>query len=381
MTSADLRAAFLRLRTSWWPVLQAAIASSLAWWITHDVLNHPQPFFAPIAAAISLSATVGRRWRNAVQMMFGVTLGIAVSEAVVRLLGTGVFPLGVVVLLAMGAAVLFSPMPMFVNQAAASGILVVTLRTGGIAGERLVDAWIGGGCALLVSLILFPPHPLPVLARAIREALSGVATALRGAADALASGMPRGAEWTLDTTQAVHAQLANLTAARSIARDIVRLAPLRRRFRSDVERADIRAAHVGLLANTSLTLVRLAAAVLDDDEPPAALTQELIEVADATALLARGAHPGERERVREIVSSIAKSRPPVYGPPAVAAAELQLRVAAADLLRVMRDQDEDAAWRHGMRMRSAVSASRPVTAARSARRAAARSGADAFRRQ
>src|SRR2546423_3480599 len=92
MTSADLRAAFLRLRTSWWPVLQAAIASSLAWWITHDVLNHPQPFFAPIAAAISLSATVGRRWRNAVQMRFGVTLGIAVSEAVPRLLRSGALP-------------------------------------------------------------------------------------------------------------------------------------------------------------------------------------------------------------------------------------------------------------------------------------------------
>src|SRR4051794_15047645 len=172
MTSADLRAAFLRLRTSWWPVLQAAIASSLAWWITHDVLNHPQPFFAPIAAAISLSATVGRRWRNAVQMMFGVTLGIAVSEAVVRLLGTGVLPLGVVVLLAMGAAVLFSPMPMFVNQAAASGILVVTLRTGGIAGERLVDAWIGGGRAPVGGPLLLPPPPLPPPARAVPPALS-----------------------------------------------------------------------------------------------------------------------------------------------------------------------------------------------------------------
>src|SRR5919197_883521 len=108
----DFTSAPERLRNAAWPVAQAAIAAALAWWITHDALGHPQPFFAPIAAAISLSATVGRRWRNAVQMMFGVTLGIVISEGVVALLGTGVLPLTLVVAIAMGVAVLFSPMPM-----------------------------------------------------------------------------------------------------------------------------------------------------------------------------------------------------------------------------------------------------------------------------
>jgi hypothetical protein len=48
---------------------------------------------------------------------------------------------------------------------------------------------------------------------------------------------------------------------------------------------------------------------------------------------------------------------------------------------VMRDQDEDAAWRHGLRVRSAVSASRPAEAARTARRAAAKSGAGVLRKR
>jgi uncharacterized membrane protein YgaE (UPF0421/DUF939 family) len=367
-----IQASFGRLRRSWWPVLQAAVAAGLAWWITHDALGHPQPFFAPIAAAISLSATVGRRWRNAVQMMFGVTLGIVISEGVVALLGTGVLPLTLVVAIAMGVAVLFSPMPMFVNQSAASAILVVALRSGGIAGERLIDAWIGGGCALLISLLLVPPHPLPVIGNAIRAALSAVATALRGAAEGLESGRPHDADATLALTQSVHDRLAALSAARATASDVVRLAPLRRRFRSDVERADRRAAHVGLLANTSLTLVRLTAAIVDSgEEPPDTLVPTLSELADATATLARGANPVERERVRGLVSAIARERPPAYGPPAIAAAELQLRAAANDLLRVMRDQEEDAAWQHSMRMRRAVQTSRPAEVARTARRAAA----------
>ncbi len=382
MTGDWLNASLGRLRTAWWPVVQAAIASGLAWWITHNALGHPQPFFAPIAAAISLSATVGRRWRNAVQMMFGVTLGIVVSELVVTVVGIGVLPLTLAVLLAMGAAVAFSPMPMFVNQAAASAVLVVALRSGGIAGERLIDAWIGGGCALLVSLLLFPPHPLPLLARAIRGALQAVATALRNAADALHSGEARDADATLAITQSVHSQLAALTQARAAARDVVRLAPLRRRFRPYIERADLRAAHVGLLANTALTLIRLTAAILDSgDEPQPALGEGLAELADSTATLARGATPDERERVRRLVTAIAEERPPAYGPPAIAAAELQLRAAAVDLLRVMRDQEEDAAWQHGLRVRQAVRSSRPAEAARTARRTAAKSGAGVVRKR
>src|SRR5919204_9283 len=180
-----LHAALLRLRAALWPIAQAAVAAGLAWYITHDLLDHPAPFFAPIAAAIALSATVGRRWRNAVQMMFGVALGIGVSEVIVRLIGTGALPLTLIVLVTMSVAALFSSMPMFVNQAAASAILVVTLRTGGVAGERLIDALIGGACALLISLLLVPPHPIPLLARAMRRALQGVATALRAAASDL----------------------------------------------------------------------------------------------------------------------------------------------------------------------------------------------------
>jgi hypothetical protein len=209
-----------------------------------------------------------------------------------------------------------------------------------------------------------------------------VATALRSAAEALDSGRARDADATLAITQAVHGQLAALAQARAAARDVVRLAPLRRRYQADIERADRRAAHVGLLANTALTLIRLSAAVLEaDDEPHTGLGEGLAELADATGTLARGATPGERERVRELVTVIAKGRPPTYGPPAIAAAELQLQAAAIDLLRVMRDQDEDVAWRHGLRMRSAMSSSRPAEAARTARRAAAKSGSDVLRRR
>ena len=39
----------------WFTIVQTSVASGLAWYIAHDVLGHPQPFFAPIASAVSLS--------------------------------------------------------------------------------------------------------------------------------------------------------------------------------------------------------------------------------------------------------------------------------------------------------------------------------------
>ena len=52
--------AFDRLGTGVWPILQTAVAASLAWFLASAVLGHGQPFFAAIAAVISTGVVVGR---------------------------------------------------------------------------------------------------------------------------------------------------------------------------------------------------------------------------------------------------------------------------------------------------------------------------------
>jgi hypothetical protein len=79
-----------------------------------------------------------------------------------------------------------------------------------------------------------------------------------------------------------------------------------------------------------------------------------------------------------MLQAIAEQRAPVYGPPEVAAAELQVRAAASDLLRVIRGEEEDAAWRRAIRVRAAA---RSSAATERARQVAARSGAGALRRR
>ena len=72
-------AAVQRLKGMWFTLAQTSVASGLAWYLAHDVLAHPQPFFAPIASAVCLSISNVLRGQRAVQMMIGVTLGIGTA--------------------------------------------------------------------------------------------------------------------------------------------------------------------------------------------------------------------------------------------------------------------------------------------------------------
>jgi len=116
--------AWVRVHAAWWTVVLASIAAALSWLIAHRVLGHPQPFFAPIAAAISLSTSPIQRSRRIVQLVFGVLLGIGIGEALAAVIGTSTTALGVTVLVTMLAALVagvsfFSEGMMFANQAAA----------------------------------------------------------------------------------------------------------------------------------------------------------------------------------------------------------------------------------------------------------------------
>ena len=70
-------------------IAQTAVAAAISWELALQLPNHGRPFFAPIAAAISLGAAVGRRGRQAIEMVTGVALGILVGAALIAIAGAG----------------------------------------------------------------------------------------------------------------------------------------------------------------------------------------------------------------------------------------------------------------------------------------------------
>jgi hypothetical protein len=150
------RARAERLRDAARAILQATLAATLAWIVATELIGHSRPFFAPVAAMITLGLTQGERGRRAVEVVLGVTLGIAVADLLVIWLGSGWWQLALVVALATSIALLLGSGQMFAQQAAVSAALVATLQPpdGGVSFARAVDALLGGSIALAISALV-----------------------------------------------------------------------------------------------------------------------------------------------------------------------------------------------------------------------------------
>ena len=231
-----LSAGYDRLRTSAWSILQAAVAASLAYLVAEVLVGHEQPFFAPIAAVICLSVTLGQRNRRAIELVFGVAVGLTVADLLVLVIGNGTLQIAVVVLLAMAAAVFFGGGTMLVNQAAVSAVLVVVLQPpeAVFSPERFVDALIGGGVALAINYV-FPINPERLVERAAAPVFDELVAVLEEISAVLADPDERRAEMVLEHARQLDSRVRSLNEALEAGYETARLSPTRRRSLRQLE--------------------------------------------------------------------------------------------------------------------------------------------------
>ena len=220
-----------RLRDAARAIVQATLAATLAWLVATEIVGHSQPFFAPVSAMITLGLTQGQRGRRAVEVVLGVTLGIAVADLLVIALGTGWWQLAVVVSLSMSVALLLGSGQMFAQQAAVSAALVATLQPpdGGVSFARAVDALLGGSIALAVSALVLPANPARMVREAAAPVLDELAAVLSDIATALERRDRAAAQASLDRARAIDDLERELDEALVVGRETARLAPPRRR--------------------------------------------------------------------------------------------------------------------------------------------------------
>jgi uncharacterized membrane protein YgaE (UPF0421/DUF939 family) len=261
MSSDFIALARRRLHGHLWPVLQTGVAAVAAWYIAVLLGVEHRPAFASIAAVISLGAAFGERRQRAVQLIAGVMLGIVLADLLIRAIGTGLPQIGLLVVLAMLAAVILGGGELLVTESAVSAILVSTLSA--TPQVRLVEVLIGGGVALTVHTLVFPPEPVFGVARATNTVFSELGAILRDAAAGLGAGDARPAEAAVQGAERVESELADLAHAVDTASDTVRWAPLRRgsrtalgRYARTVPHADLAARNVRVLARNVRRYVR-----------------------------------------------------------------------------------------------------------------------------
>jgi len=223
---ASLRGRLERLRQRLFFIGQCAVAAAFAWWFAISVLHHQRPFFAPVAAIVCLGMSFGNRLRRVAE----VAIGVAIGDAFVHLVGTGVWQIAVIVLVSMTLAVLLDAGLLLVIQAGVQSVVVATVVTqpGGPV-NRWIDAAVGGLVALVVTTIV-PAAPLIKPRVEAAAVIAELASLLSSTARALRRHDQELARTTLQRARASDQALEGLRELSAEGIAVIRLSPFRRRL-------------------------------------------------------------------------------------------------------------------------------------------------------
>ncbi|MEU6074444.1 FUSC family protein [Micromonospora sp. NPDC047074] len=283
-----------KLRFSALVGVQAGAAAALAWYVAKDLLNNPQPIFAPAVAVGTLASSLGHRLRRTLYLIAGVAVGITVGDLLVVVIGNGHIQIGLIVAVSILLAVMLSGEGGFIAQAGGSAMVIAVLSPAStnLAVPRLVDGVVGGAAGLAVSLLLLPLHPVHRIKRAAGPPLDALARELAVAADALAARDQKMAKQALDRLRAV--SLGDLETTLSGAVEVAKVSPVRWHQRTELSGWRHGA---GLMMRSlvhSRPLVLRLTAVIEDGEPvPQALVEAVRSLATAVRHVRDGFAPGK----------------------------------------------------------------------------------------
>ena len=232
----SVRARVDRLADKRWHVLQCAVAAGVAWFIAADILDHETPFFAPIAAVVSLGTSYGQRLRRVAEVTLGVAIGVLIADLLVVQLGSGAWQLTLIVALAMSTAFLLDGGQLFVMQAAVQSIVISSLvPEPDQALTRWTDALIGGAVALVGATVV-PAAPLRRPREQAARVMRKIAELLRAASEVMVDGeLEHGLDLLADA-RSTDALIRELQVAADEGMAVVSASPFRVRHRGNLRR-------------------------------------------------------------------------------------------------------------------------------------------------
>ncbi len=283
----SLRVRVARVSAKRWQILQCAAAAGVAWLIAADLLGHPTPFFAPVAAVVSLGTSYGQRLRRVAEVTAGVALGVLLADLLAILIGSGGWQLTLVVALAMTSALLITSGQMFVTQAAVQSIIISALvPSPSDAFVRVTDAVVGG-CVALVAATLVPAAALRRPRERAAIVVRKISALLRAAAKVMVDGVAeRGLELLADA-RATDSLIRELQDAADEGMAVVSSSPFRVRHRPDIRRmADLVEPLDRALRSTRVLVRQTAVAAYHDRPVPKSYSLLAIDLADAADMVA-----------------------------------------------------------------------------------------------
>ncbi|WP_433128779.1 FUSC family protein [Micromonospora sp. CA-240977] len=344
-----------RLRARQWEItlvisIQAGLAAAIAALLAQHLLGPGAHVFAPAAAVGTIATAIGQRARRTFELLGGVILGITIGDGLRFLLGSGPWQTGVVVTLAIAAALLVAGRGgQLVGQAGGTAVLIATLAPmeRGLELPRIFDALVGGAVGLMVVALLLPVNPMRVLERAAAPIFAILCEKLAELAQATRERDGDRTLGILERLRGTDGDLGRLHDALSGAEEVVTIAPVRWHRRQQYHAYARTAGHLERLVLDSRTLARWSTTALQYDEPiPPELPDAVGRLGQAVAQLRMECRVGDYprhtrqlvEQCAELAGRAAAGGVKEFGESIVTG----LRTAASDLLRASGCEPDEA---------------------------------------
>jgi uncharacterized membrane protein YccC len=270
-------------------ILKSALAAVLAWEAARLLLHSPQPFFAPLAALVTVHVTVYGSMRAGIQRVLAVIAGVLLSFAVAQVLGVNGVSLGLVLVIALvvgrwhllGDEGLQVPITALLAMTVAGGTAENALQS------RVLDTVLGAAIGAATNLLLFPPVHLRSARDSVATTASGVARLLRAIAEGVRGdwGRDEAAEW-LERAERLSRLVRDARSTIDRGQESLRLNPRRHQVPM-----------VGRTADLGRAIDALEHVVIQ----MRSITTSLLEVADSP----RRPEPAFLQHYAEILDSVA----------------------------------------------------------------------------
>ncbi|MGQ4569160.1 FUSC family protein [Dermabacteraceae bacterium P9123] len=227
-----------RVRDTWWQVLQAALAASLAYLAAGWIWQHRAPFFAAVAAWIIIGFTVEKKMRKVAEMSGGVLFGVLLGELAHYTIGPGAWQILVLVLCAALAARFLDRGVVFGVQSGVQSLIALLLPATPQLSPmgRFLDALVGVVVAILV-LLLFAKDPRRAPQAASRQFFSDLAATVTSLSLAARSGSVDVSRAALHRLRAISQDATDRwRLANEAADELARFSPTGHKHAKEVQR-------------------------------------------------------------------------------------------------------------------------------------------------
>jgi uncharacterized membrane protein YgaE (UPF0421/DUF939 family) len=145
-----------RAKLAFTRVLASTVAAAVAFWVAQHLLGQHQPIFAAITAIICLAPGILNHFRQSVNLIAGVSIGILVGEVIFLIpLDFGETRVALAVFIAMSVASAFATTAVVPIQAGVSALLVILMGPQNAGFIRFLDVIVGVSTGLLFAVVFF----------------------------------------------------------------------------------------------------------------------------------------------------------------------------------------------------------------------------------